>query len=134
MVEKLASFKSQKLRRKVTLFHYLNDKKTSITFEDERFFLRGSVEYSNPQLTVEEVQGIIGIRLLEVCANYFDKYCLHIPDEGDVSALCELLKKPPEGYVVPFFLNTDDIEIDRYSMNPMKKSIVASGQSAFPAA
>ena len=134
LVEKLASFKGQKLRRRVTLFHYLNGKKTSITFEDERFFLRGSVEYSNPQLTLEEVQGIIGIRLLEVCANYFDKCSLHIPNEGDVSALCELLKKPPEGYVLPFFLNTDDIEIDRYSMNPMKKSIVASGQSAFPAA
>jgi hypothetical protein len=30
-------------------------------------------------------------------------------------------------------LNTDEIEPDRYSMNPLKESIVNSGQSAFPA-
>jgi hypothetical protein len=35
---------------------------------------------------------------------------------------------------VPFLLNTDDVEPDRYSMNPLKQSIVDSGQSAFPAA
>lgn len=134
LVEKLASFKSQKLSRRVTLFHYVNGQKMSVPFEDDRFFLRGSVEYSNPQLTVEEVQGIIGTRLLEVCGNYFDKYGLHEPNDGDVAMLCELLKKPPEGYIVPFLLNTDDVEADRYSMNPLKHSIVASGQSAFPAA
>jgi len=134
LVEKLASFKSQKLSRRVTLFHYVNGQKMSVTFADERFFLRGSVEYSNPQLTVEEVQGIIGTRFLEVCGNYFDKYGLHEPNDGDVAMLCELLKKPPEGYIVPFLLNTDDVEADRYSMNPLKHSIVASGQSAFPAA
>ena len=93
LVEKLASFKSQKLGRRVTLFHYINGQKMSVTFQDDRFFLRGSVEYSNPQLTVEAVQGIIGTRLLEVCANYFDKYGLHEPNKGDVSALCELLKQ-----------------------------------------
>jgi len=134
LVEKLASFKNQKLQRKVTLFHYVNGQKMSVAFEDDRFFLRGSVEYTNPQLTVEEVQGIIGTRLLEVCANYFDKYGLHEPNNDDVSLLSELLKKPPEGYVVPFLLNTDDVEADRYSMNPLKHSIVESGQSAFPAA
>jgi hypothetical protein len=134
LVEKLSSFKNQKHRRKVTLFQYVKGQKQSVTFEDDRFFLRGSVEYSNPQLTVEEVQGIIGTRLLEVCGNYFDKYGLHQPNEGDVSVLCELLKKPPEGYIVPFLLNTDDVEADRYSMNPLKHSIVESGQSAFPAA
>jgi hypothetical protein len=134
LVEKLSSFKNQKYRRKVTLFQYVKGQKQSVTFEDDRFFLRGSVEYSNPQLTVEEVQGIIGTRLLEVCGNYFDKYGLHQPNEGDVSVLCELLKKPPEGYIVPFLLNTDDVEADRYSMNPLKHSIVESGQSAFPAA
>jgi hypothetical protein len=134
LVERLTSFKNQKLSRKVTLFHYVNGQKMSIAFEDDRFFLRGSVEYTNPQLTVEEVQGIIGTRMLEVCANYFDKYGLHEPNGGDVSVLCELLKKPPEGYIVPFLLNTDDVEADRYSMNPLKNSIVESGQSAFPAA
>ena len=35
---------------------------------------------------------------------------------------------------MPFLLNTDDVEADRYSMNPLKQSIVDSGQSAFPAA
>ena len=59
---------------------------------------------------------------------------LHQPDDGDVVALAELLKKPTQGYIVPFLLNTDDVEADRYSMNPLKQSIVDSGQSAFPAA
>jgi hypothetical protein len=106
----------------------------SVPFIDERFYLRGSVEYTNPQLTIEEVQGIIGTRLLETCANYFYKHGLHQPTDGDVVALAELLKKTPQGYIVPFLLNTDDVEADRYSMNPLRHSIVASGQSAFPAA
>ncbi|HLN88466.1 MAG TPA: hypothetical protein VK253_00205, partial [Candidatus Binatia bacterium] len=67
-------------------------------------------------------------------ANYFHKGGLHVPDAGDVVALAELLKKPTQGYIVPFLLNTDDVEPDRYSMNPLKQSIVDSGQSAFPAA
>jgi hypothetical protein len=50
----------------------------------------------------------------------------------DVNVLSELLKKPNQGYIVPFLLNTDDVEADRYSMNPLKQSIVDSGQSAFP--
>jgi hypothetical protein len=134
LVEKLSSFREEKNNRHVTLFQYVNGQKVNVPFEGNRFFLRGSVEYSNPQLTVEEVQGIIGVRLLEVCGNYFDKYGLHEPDDSDVAQLCEMLKKPPEGFIVPFLLNTDDVEADRYSMNPLKHSIVASGQSAFPAA
>jgi hypothetical protein len=133
LVEKLTSFKEEKRSRQVSLFHYVNGKKLSVQFRD-RFFLRGSVEYTNPQLTVEEVQGVIGTRLLEVCANYFDKYGLHKPDNADIAQLLEALKKPPEDYIVPFLLNTDDVEPDRYSMNPLKNSIVTSGQSAFPAA
>jgi hypothetical protein len=134
LVEKLSIFKEEKRGRQVTLFRYVNGKKVNVQFEGNRFFLRGSVEYTNPQLTVEEVQGVIGTRLLEASANYFDKVGVHEPDGNDVTQLCELLKKPPEGYVVPFLLNTDDVEPDRYSMNPLKQSIVASGQSAFPAA
>ncbi len=133
LVEKLSSFKEEKHNRQVTLFHFVNGQKISVQFED-RFFLRGSVEYTNPQLTVEEVQGVIGTRLLEVCANYFGNYGLHEPNGDDVSQLLEALKKPPEDYIIPFLLNTDDVEADRYSMNPLKHSIVASGQSAFPAA
>jgi hypothetical protein len=134
LVQKLATFKQETRSRQVTLFRYVNGEKVNVQFGGNQFFLRGSVEYTNPQLTVEEVQGIIGTRLLAASANYFDTVGLREPDGDDVTQLCELLKKPPEGYVVPFLLNTDDVEPDRYSMNPLKQSIVASGQSAFPAA
>ena len=133
LVEKLRTFKEERRNRKVTLFRYVNGQKVNTSFEDERFFLRGSVEYTNPQLTVEEVQGIIGTRMLEVCGNYFDQNGLHTPNDGYVAQLVETMRKPPEGYIVPFLLNTDDVEADRYSMNPLKHSIKASGQSAFPA-
>ena len=134
LVEKLSSFKEEKRAKRVTLFHYVNGQKVNVQFEGNRFFLRGSVEYTNPQLTVEEVQGIIGTRLLEACGNYFEKYGLHEPNSGDIAQLLEILRKPPEDCIIPFLLNTDDVEADRYSMNPLKQSIVASGQSAFPAA
>jgi hypothetical protein len=94
--------------------------------------LRASVEYSNPQLTVEEVQGIITARLLEVCGNYFHQYGMRPPDAKDIDQIGEALKNPPQGPIVSFLLNTDDIEPDRYSMNPLKESLVTSGQSAFP--
>jgi len=134
LVEGAVASKGENSNRKVTLFRYVDGKMVSFPFSDGRFYLRGSVEYTNPQLTVEEVQGIIGTRLLETCANYFYENGLHQPDDGDVAALVELLKKPTQGYIVPFLLNTDDVEADRYSMNPLKQSIVDSGQSAFPAA
>lgn len=134
LVKKLDSFKQETHNREVSLFRYVDGKKVMVQFAGDKFFLRGSVEYTNPQLTVEEVQGIIGTRLLEATANYFDRVGLRVPDGGDVAQLCELLKKPPEGVIVPFLLNTDDVEADRYSMNPLKFSIVETGQSAFPAA
>ena len=134
LAEKAQSRKSEKDHRHVTLFQFVNGKKKSIPIEDGHFFLRGSVEYTNPQLTVEEVQGIIGVRLLQTCANYFGTVGLHEPNEDDYRQLCEELKKPPQGYILPFLLNTDDVEPDRYSMNPIKQSLVDSGQSAFPAA
>ena len=134
LVEGAAAFKKEQHNREVTLFHFVNGKKVLVPFNGNHFFLRGSVEYSNPQLTVEEVQGIVGTRLLEVCSNYFEKTGLHQPDRGDFGVICELLKKPPEGFIVPFLLNTDDVEADRYSINPLKNSIIASGQSAYPAA
>lgn len=134
LVEGVEAFKKEQRNRQVTLFHFINDKKVMIPFNGNYFFLRGSVEYSNPQLTVEDVQGIIGTRLLEVCGNYFQNAGLRQPDKGDFDALSELLKKPSEGPIVSFLLNTDDVEADRYSINPLKQSIVDSGQSAFPAA
>ncbi len=134
LVRKLTDFKEQKSSRKTTLFCYVDGQKVTVPFDGNHFFLRGSVEYANPQLTVEEVQGIVGVRLLEACGNYFDQTGLHKPDAEDMAELYERLKKPPQGYIVPFLLNTDDIEADRYSMNPLKGSLVSSGQSAFPAA
>jgi hypothetical protein len=134
LVEGALIAKSKKTNRKVTLFHYVAEKKVSVPFTDDRFFLRGSVEYTNPQLTIEEVQGIIGTRLLETCANYFCECGMHQLTDDDVVAIVELLKKPTRGFIVPFLLNTDDVEADRYSMNPLKQSIVDSGQSAFPVA
>jgi hypothetical protein len=135
IVEKLKGFKEEERQRKpVSLFQFKNGQKVNHRFEGNNFFLRGSLEYSNPQLTLEEVQGIIGARMLETCANYFHDYGLREPDANDVSDICKTLKKPSEGPIIAFLLNTDDIEPDRYSMNPLKESIVASGQSAFPSA
>ncbi len=135
LVEKVKGFKGAETRRKpVSMFLFKNGQKVTRSFDDGFFFLRGSVEYSNPQLTLEEVQGIIGARMLATCGNYFSIYGLHEPDATDIGELCEALRKPSKGPVISFLLNTDDIEPDRYSMNPLKESIVASGQSAFPAA
>jgi hypothetical protein len=133
LVDTLQGFNPQN-RKPISFFKFKDNQRLIQTFDGNCFFLRGSVEYTNPQLTVEEVQGIIGARLLEVCSNYFFAKGLHQPDSGDVSELCELVKKPPQGKIVGFLLNTDDVEPDRYSMNPLKTSIVESGQSAFPAA
>jgi hypothetical protein len=119
-------------RKSVSLFCFKEDKKLITNYPGNHFFLRGSVEYSNPQLTIEEVQGIIGLRLLEAFGNYFLDYGMEYPKKKDFCELCETLRKPPKGKIVPFLLNTDEIEADRYSMNPLRESIVESGQSAFP--
>jgi hypothetical protein len=133
VVKELAGFKEEK-RPSISLFYFKDGKKVDSNVSGSHFFLRSSVEYSNPQLTIEEVQGIVAARLLEVCSNYFYQYGLHGPDEKDLNTLCENLRKPSSGSVVAFLLDTDDVEPDRYSMNPLKESIVNSGQSAFPAA
>ncbi|MEM3665738.1 MAG: hypothetical protein QW222_01495 [Candidatus Bathyarchaeia archaeon] len=116
-------------------FSYFKDgEKFEVNLNGSACFLRCSVEYSNPQLTVEEVQGLIAARLLEVCGNYFLQYGLKKPGEEDVRRICDLLQNPLEGVVKAFLLNTDDVEPDRYSMNPLRESIVTSGQSAYPSA
>jgi hypothetical protein len=129
----LVGFKEEK-RANAPLYIFKDGRRVDVNMSADHFFLRSSVEYSNPQLTVEEVQGIIATRMLEVSGDYFHLYGLHKPDEKDIGTLCEILKKPSQGLVVSFLLNTDDIEPDRYSMNPLKESIVSSGQSAFPTA
>ncbi len=133
LVKTLKEFKPEN-RKKTVFFKFKDNHRVNQSFEGNHFFLRGSVEYTNPQLTVEEVQGIVATRLLEVCGNYFLENDMRQPEAGDVTQLCELLKKPAEGKIIGFLLNTDDVEPDRYSMNPLKTSIVESGQSAFPAA
>jgi len=133
IVGELHRFEGERGRR-VNLFWMKDNKVNEIVFGGERFFLRSSVEYSNPQLTVEELQGIIAARLLEVCGNYFDYHGFSGVDREDVDEICEMLSRPPFGKIVSFLLNTDDVEPDRYSMNPLKESIVKSGQSAFPSA
>jgi hypothetical protein len=137
LVRELAKFKEREdtsKKKSVNLFYFKNGRRHDVSVEGEHFFLRTSVEYSNPQLTVEEIQGIIAARLLEACGNHFCMVGLHEAEDKDINAICERLKKPPEGLIFPFLLNTDDIEPDRYSMNPLKESIVTSGQSAFPVA
>ncbi|MCL1976813.1 MAG: hypothetical protein FWG55_01700 [Candidatus Bathyarchaeota archaeon] len=135
LAESAHSRRKEKVSRKVTLFQFVDGKKTSLPIGEDHFYLRGSVEYTNPQLTAEEIQGIIGIRLLQTCANYCletERYSL--TEEDDYRHICEELKKPPQGYILPFLLNTDDVEADRYSINPLRRSLIDSGQSAFPAA
>lgn len=134
LVEGAQNHKTVKTSRKVTLFRFVEGKKVCVPFEEDHFYLRSSVEYTNPQLTVEEVQGVIGTRLLTTCANYFLSAGIHEPDNNDIEKIYEDLHKPVEGYILPFLLNTDDVEADRYSMNPLKQSLVDSGQSAFPVA
>ena len=134
VVEKLANWGAESGGRPVSFFRFKNNQRVDSSFDGNHFFLRSSVEYSNPQLTVEEVQGLVAARLLEVCGNYFHEKGLRETDGSDIVELCERLRNPPQGLIVAFLLNTDDVEPDRYSMNPLKTSLVESGQSAFPAA
>jgi hypothetical protein len=129
--KKLVSFNKNK-GKSVNLFYVRNGEKKELTVGGEKLFLRASVEYSNPQLTVEEVQGIIAARLIEACGNYYQEHNLSNFEPSDVDAICEILSKPQQGKIMAFLLNTDDVEPDRYSMNPLRGSIVDSGQSAFP--
>ena len=109
-------------------------KERKVKLDSNHFFIRTSIEYSSPQLTLEEIQGIIAARLLEVCGNYLEERGGKDLDRKDMLEILEMVKKPPRGRIVPFMLNADDIEPDRYSNNPLRASIVQSGQSAFPVA
>jgi hypothetical protein len=57
-VKEIAEFEGNE-KREFSFFQFKNGKKHEIKLSGKHFFLRSSVEYSNPQLTVEEVQGII---------------------------------------------------------------------------
>lgn len=133
LVSELGAAKSEN-RAKASLYRLRSGQRNDLPFDGDHLFLRASVEYSNPQLTVEEVQGIIAARLLEVCGNYFYEHGTSQHGQVEIDGICKILRNPPVGRIVSFLLNTDDIEPDRYSMNPLKQSILDSGQSAFPAA
>lgn len=133
LVKALSNFEGND-KREFAFFYFKDGRKHEVKLSGKHFFLRSSVEYSNPQLTVEEVQGIVAARLLEVCGNYFHQHGLGEISQEDINEIYEMLQRPPEGKIVAFLLNTDDTEPDRYSMNPLKESIITSGQSAFPSA
>ncbi|MFH0748868.1 MAG: hypothetical protein V1915_02970 [Candidatus Bathyarchaeota archaeon] len=121
--------------RKEAVFSIIHKGKNCETrFEGSHFFLRTSTEYSSPQLTLEEVQGIIAARLLETFGNYLENKKNGTVEKKDLLEIVEALKKPPCGTIIPFLLNSDDTEPDRYSNNPLRASIANSGQSAFPVA
>ncbi len=132
IVNALSTFRGSD-QKKFAFFRFKNDQRNDTVLDGTHFFLRSSVEYSNPQLTVEEVQGIIAARLLEVCGNYLFECGPHQLTSQDLDEICCRLKETKDGLLVAFLLNTDDIEADRYSMNPLKESIVTSEQSALPA-
>lgn len=118
----------------VAFFTMEGNKKKETRLVKKHFFLRASAEYANPQLTLEELQGVIAARLLETCCGYMAKNNVTELSQSDLVEIAEMLRKPPRGTIVPFLLNTDDVEPDRYSINPLRASIADSGQSAFPAA
>jgi hypothetical protein len=133
IIDELRGFTPYK-KGKVRLLEVSNNQAKEAVVEGDRFFLRTSVEYSSPQLTLEEAQGIVAARLLEVCGNYFSLHNFQKPSREDVDELLRMLEEPPRGRIVPFLLNTDDVEPDRYSANPLRASIMETGQSAFPSA
>ena len=114
----------------IPMFTFREGHRSEVDPPRHAFWLRTSVEYANPQLTLEELQGIVIARLLEVTGTFVAHHPhLHL-DATDVHEMARTLEVPPEGDVVPFLLNVDDIEADRYSINPLRSSIVESGQSA----
>jgi hypothetical protein len=117
---------------KVTLHIFDGKTRKEEVYDGSCFFLRTSIEYSSPQVTLEELEGLIAARLLEVCVNH----CLksQVLEPKDIDEMAETLRKPPAGKIVPFIFETDDVEPDRYSYNPLRSSIIESGQSAYPVA
>lgn len=98
------------------------------------FLLRASTEYSNPQLTVEECIGIVNARLLATCVNVLVISGNKELGEGHINAICQALENGDEGPVIPFLMLTDDIEPDRYSINPLRESLYDTKQTAVPVA
>ena len=58
LMKELANFNKDE-KMDVNLFYFKKGQRNEIKLDSGHFFLRASAEYSNPQLTVEELQGII---------------------------------------------------------------------------
>ena len=82
IIDELRGFTPYK-KGKVRLLEVSNNQAKEAVVEGDRFFLRTSVEYSSPQLTLEEAQGIVAARLLEVCGNYFSLHNFQKPSRED---------------------------------------------------
>ncbi|MFQ5762679.1 MAG: hypothetical protein ACE5PO_06565 [Candidatus Bathyarchaeia archaeon] len=121
-------------RSDVSMFMFHDGKRRGVTVDGSRFYLRTSTEYSNPQLNLEDLQGILASRLLEVTATRLAEVNRDTWTSEDIAVMARRLTEPPSGPIQPFLLNTDDVEADRYSINPLRASILQSGQSAYPAA
>lgn len=118
-------------RPDVPMYRFESGRKVVFRAPGTAFLLRTSVEYANPQLTLEELQGILLARLLEASGTFLANHPGREPGTTDLVEMRESLRRSPAGPVVPFLMNVDDIEPDRYSVNPLRRSIVASGQSGF---
>ena len=114
LVERVSVNPPNNGRSKVTFFRFSDSRRETKAFDREHFFLRGSVEYANPHLTIEEIQGIIGVRLLETVANYFFAFGLHKPEERDVAEICDRLKKGIESLSPPRYKITINGIINGY--------------------
>jgi hypothetical protein len=128
-----ASAQGKAERDNITLHFYDGTSDREASYDGNCFFLRTSTEYSSPQLTIEELEGLLAARLLEVCVNCRLRHPAGT-EASNIDEVAEALRRPPEDKIVPFILETDDIEPDRYSYNPLRNSIIESGQSAFPVA
>ncbi len=71
-------------------------------FLEDKIYLRGSVEYQI-RINGGEIQGIVGIRLLEACGNYIDEVGLHKPDQTDVSRFWNASNIPPKDISCRFY-------------------------------
>lgn len=121
--------RSNRRRPDLPMFRFEDGRKVTYRVPGTAFLLRTSVEYANPQLTLEEFQGILLARLLEVSAEFVACHPVDEPTAADLHEMEEALRSPPVGAAVPFLMNVDDVEADRYSINPLRRSIASSGQS-----
>jgi hypothetical protein len=121
--------------REVALYTIEKGKRKKVNLRSDQFLLRTSMEYCNPQVTIEEATGTI---LAGIMAGIAD-HCLagkKEPSNIDSGAVLEHMgsTRLEDRTVVPFFMMVDDIEPDRFSMNPLRASLYETMQTALPVA